>query len=89
MVWRLSSWLVLVRLFQLLGSFITGAMNGYLLWYIYTNRLGLDKTMIILEILVCLTHSPLSVPRCCGLEPSGASDTSDIELRCCKITHKC
>ncbi|ROW03653.1 hypothetical protein VPNG_07221 [Cytospora leucostoma] len=51
MVWRLSSWLVLVRLFQLLGSFITGALNGYLLWYISTNRLGLDETTIILEIL--------------------------------------
>ncbi|ROW03217.1 hypothetical protein VSDG_01214 [Cytospora chrysosperma] len=54
MGWRLSSWLVLVRLFQLLGSFIPGAMNGWLLYYIYTNHLGLANTMVVLEILVAI-----------------------------------
>ncbi|ROW03121.1 hypothetical protein VMCG_05688 [Cytospora schulzeri] len=54
MGWRLSSWLFLVRLFQLLGSFIPGAMNGWLLYYIYTNNLGLSNTMVILETLVAI-----------------------------------
>lgn len=54
---RLSGWLVLARLFQILGSFIPGAMNGWLLYYIATNKLGPSKLMLVLEILVCLgTH---------------------------------
>ncbi|KUI70017.1 hypothetical protein VM1G_05485 [Cytospora mali] len=52
MGWRLSSWLVLLRLFQLLSSFIPGAMNGWLLYHIYTNHLASSETMVILEILV-------------------------------------
>lgn len=59
----LSGWLVLARLFQILGSFIPGAMNGWLLYYISTNKLGPSKLMLVLELLVCLgTHTGLPVP---------------------------
>lgn len=55
MGWGLSSWLILVRLFQLIGMFVSGAMNGWLVYYIYTNALGLSDRMVIIEILVCLS----------------------------------
>lgn len=51
---RLSTWLVVVRLFQVLGSFIPAAMNGWLLYFIFTNKLGSSDVMLILEILVSL-----------------------------------
>lgn len=51
---RLSIWLVLARLFQVLASFIPGAMNGWLLYYITANKLGPSKLMLVLEILVSL-----------------------------------
>lgn len=51
---RLSIWMVLARLFQVLASFIPGAMNGWLLYYITANKLGPSKLMLVLEILVCL-----------------------------------
>lgn len=53
---RLSGWLVLARLFQVLGSFIPGAMNGWLLYYISANKLGPSSLMLVLEILVCIRH---------------------------------
>lgn len=49
----LSTWLVLVRLVQVLGSFIPAALNGWLLYYIHMNKLGPSNVMLILEILVC------------------------------------
>lgn len=59
---RLSTWLVLVRVFQVLGSFIPAAMNGWLLYFIFTNKLGPSDVMFVLEILVRLAYSivPLS-----------------------------
>lgn len=53
---RLSTWLVLLRLFQVLGSFIPAAMNGWLLYFIYTSKLGPSDVMLILEILVRVIH---------------------------------
>lgn len=57
---RLSTWLVLARSFQVLGSFIPGAMNGWLLYYLHANRLGPSNLMFVLEILVWACHFPLA-----------------------------
>lgn len=56
MGWGLMRWIVSVRAVQLMGSFIPGALNGWLLYYIYSKRLGLTQSMIILQILVCCLH---------------------------------
>lgn len=57
MGWGLMRWIVSVRAVQLLGSFIPGALNGWLLYYIYSSKdLGLTQSMIILQILVCYLH---------------------------------
>lgn len=50
---KIARWQVGVRLAQALGSLVTATMNGALLMYIHTNRLGLADTMLALEIMVC------------------------------------
>lgn len=56
MGWGLTRWIVSVRSVQLLGAFIPGALNGWLLHYIYSqDGVGLAHSMIVLQILVrCL-----------------------------------
>lgn len=46
-----------MRLIQVLGSFIPGAMNGWLLYYITAKNLGPSQLMLVLELLVCSAHS--------------------------------
>ncbi|KAJ4393484.1 hypothetical protein N0V93_002696 [Gnomoniopsis smithogilvyi] len=60
---RLSTWLILIRSFQVLGSFVPGAVNGWLLYYLYTNRLGPSELMLLLEVLIAIIfgHNFLSV----------------------------
>lgn len=53
MGWGLMRWIVSVRSVQLLGTFIPGALNGWLLYYIYSQHIGLVQLMVILQILVC------------------------------------
>lgn len=61
MGWGLMRWIVSVRAVQLLGSFIPGALNGWLLYYIYSKKFGLTQSMIILQILVCRLHRLLTI----------------------------
>lgn len=56
MGWGLMRWIVSVRSVQLMGTFIPGALNGWLLYYIYSKDIGLVQLMIILQILVCRLH---------------------------------
>lgn len=58
----LSGLLVLVRLVQILGSFIPGALNGWLLYYISAKKLGPSQLMLVLELLVCPGYSS-ALPR--------------------------
>ncbi|KAF3761906.1 hypothetical protein M406DRAFT_353316 [Cryphonectria parasitica EP155] len=48
---RLSTCLVLLRAFQLLAAFIPGAMNGWLTYYLYANKLGPSAIILVVEIL--------------------------------------
>lgn len=59
MGWALTRWIVSVRLVQLLASFIPGALNGWLLYYIFQNGVGMTQSMIVLQILVCRFHGLL------------------------------
>lgn len=54
MAWELSSWMVLVRLFQLVGALAAGCMNGFLIAWISIKKLGLTSNMQVLEIMICL-----------------------------------
>lgn len=54
MAWKLSSWLVLTRTFQLVAALVAGSMNGFLIAWIYIKKLGLSNNMVTLEIMVCL-----------------------------------
>jgi hypothetical protein len=59
MGWGLTRWIVSLRAVQLMGSFIPGALNGWLLYYIDHKHIGLALSMIILQILVCCLHQLL------------------------------
>lgn len=59
MGWGLTRWIVSLRAVQLMGSFIPGALNGWLLYYIGHKHIGLSLSMIILQILVCCLHQLL------------------------------
>ncbi|KAJ9151296.1 hypothetical protein NKR23_g3146 [Pleurostoma richardsiae] len=50
---RLSSWLTLVRLFQLLSALVSACTNSWLLHYVWDRHLGLSGLMIVLELLIC------------------------------------
>ncbi|KAI0129502.1 hypothetical protein BJ170DRAFT_681001 [Xylariales sp. AK1849] len=50
--WELSSWLILIRGLQILGTLVSAILNGFLLVYVHINRLGLSSAMFSLEILV-------------------------------------
>lgn len=60
MGWGLMRWIVSVRSVQLMGTFIPGALNGWLLYYIYSKEIGLVQLMVILQVLVCCLHGSLS-----------------------------
>jgi hypothetical protein len=57
MGWELARWIVSLRSVQLMGSFIPGALNGWLLYYINHKEIGLALSMIILQILVGRLHT--------------------------------
>ena len=59
MAWDLGSWLGFVRSLQLLGTLVSGSLNGYLLAYIISNKLGESQVMVCLEWIV---RPPLSLP---------------------------
>ncbi|KAK0629001.1 hypothetical protein B0T17DRAFT_489790 [Bombardia bombarda] len=63
MAWELSSWLVLFRTFQLLGSLTSAVLNGFLFAFISTKHIGLSETMVILELLIVITflYSTLAI----------------------------
>jgi len=48
-----------VRSLQLLGTLVSGSLNGYLLAYIISNKLGESQVMVCLEWIV---RPPLSLP---------------------------
>lgn len=54
---RLSTGLILIRVGVLLASFVPGAMNGWLLYYLHANKLGPSDLMLVLELLVGLGHT--------------------------------
>ena len=54
MAWGPSSWLLLTRVFQLLEAVAGTGLNGFLTAWIYTRDLGVSKTMVVLQLLVCL-----------------------------------
>lgn len=54
MGWGLMRWIVSVRSVQLMGSFIPGALNGWLLYYIFSKRIGFTQSMVVLQILITL-----------------------------------
>lgn len=53
--WGLSSYLVVVRSLQALATLISAILNGFLLVYIETKRLGPSDVMLVLEIMVSTT----------------------------------
>lgn len=57
MGWELARWIVSVRSLQLMGSFIPGALNGWLLYWIDHKGITLAQSMIILQILITLLFS--------------------------------
>ncbi|KAK3381591.1 hypothetical protein B0H63DRAFT_476133 [Podospora didyma] len=54
MAWETSTWLALIRLFQLTGAVAASGLNGFLTVKIYVGHLGLTQVMVILEMLVIL-----------------------------------
>ncbi|ETS78228.1 hypothetical protein PFICI_10290 [Pestalotiopsis fici W106-1] len=53
--WGLSSYLVVVRSLQALATLISAILNGFLLVYIETKKLGPSDVMLVLEIMTCVT----------------------------------
>jgi hypothetical protein len=51
--WGLRTWLVFVRVVQIIGTLMSASLNGFLLVWIHVNRLGLTDDMFALEIMVC------------------------------------
>lgn len=56
MGWELTRWIVSLRSVQLMGSFIPGALNGWLLYFIDHKGIPLAESIIILQILVCCSR---------------------------------
>ncbi|KAK3945600.1 hypothetical protein QBC46DRAFT_94979 [Diplogelasinospora grovesii] len=54
MAWELSRWLVLMRMFQLMGAMASGGLNGFLAAFIYSRKLGFSQNMMVLEFLICV-----------------------------------
>lgn len=81
MGWGLMRWIVSVRSVQLMGSFIPGALNGWLLYYIYSKRIGFAQSMIVLQILVCCLHRLLITTPNMSSSPSGPRTTIDSRER--------
>ncbi|KAK3956699.1 hypothetical protein QBC32DRAFT_202004 [Pseudoneurospora amorphoporcata] len=56
MAWELSSWLVVMRAFQIAAALVGATMNGFVTATVYRNgHLGLTKSMLIPELLICMT----------------------------------
>lgn len=56
MAWELSSWLVVMRAFQIAAALVGATMNGFVTATVYRNgHLGLTKSMLIPELLVSLS----------------------------------
>lgn len=67
-----------MRVVQLMGSFIPGALNGWLLYYIYSKDIGLAQSMIILQILVCCPYRMLIVTLQHVYPPVGAQPAVSV-----------
>lgn len=52
MAWTVGSWLLLARRGQMLTLLASASMNGFLIGYIYTKRLGLRYNMVALQLMV-------------------------------------
>jgi len=52
MAWELSSWLALIRTFQLLGALAGAALNGFVSVMIFIKDRDLLHNIVILELLV-------------------------------------
>ncbi|KAK3402165.1 hypothetical protein B0T20DRAFT_133147 [Sordaria brevicollis] len=56
MAWELSSWLVVMRAFQIGAALVGATMNGFVTVTVYRNgHLGLTKSVLIPELLICMT----------------------------------
>ena len=61
MAWTLASWLASARSVQIFLAVAGGAMNGFLVAYIYMKHLGSPLIMVMLEWMVSLPSSrPMS-----------------------------
>lgn len=69
-----------MRSVQLMGSFIPGALNGWLLYYISSKNIGFAQSMIVLQILVCCLHRLLIITPHMS-SPSGLRTTIDSRER--------
>ncbi|KAK3316330.1 hypothetical protein B0H66DRAFT_604626 [Apodospora peruviana] len=54
MAWELSTWLALIRTFQVLGALAASALNGFVTVMIYLKADSLPQNVGILELLICL-----------------------------------
>lgn len=54
MAWTLSTWLLFVRIWQLLAAIVAAGMNGFLTARVWREELGLTQAMAILELLICV-----------------------------------
>jgi len=54
MAWTLSTWLLFVRIWQLLAATVAAGMNGFLTARVWKEELGLTQAMAILELLICV-----------------------------------
>ncbi|KAK3492866.1 uncharacterized protein B0T23DRAFT_442717 [Neurospora hispaniola] len=56
MAWELSSWLVVMRAFQIAAALVGATTNGFVTATVFKNgQLQLTKSMLIPELLICMT----------------------------------
>ncbi|KAK3484739.1 hypothetical protein B0T13DRAFT_498691 [Neurospora crassa] len=56
MAWELSSWLVVMRAFQIAAALVGATTNGFVTATVFKNgHLQLTKSMLIPELLICMT----------------------------------
>lgn len=55
MAWRVTTWLRVVRLLQLVGALVCAALNGFIIVVIYTRRRAPDGTALVnMEWMICI-----------------------------------
>lgn len=65
--WELSSWLALIRTFQVLGALAGAVLNGFVAVMIFIKDRDLLPNMVILELLVCAAPIFYFFSLSCGL----------------------